>query len=387
MKKSILILLLAFALPFLAFSEKIFESQQRESDGYKWILVDDNTQKGARNIDGTLFIPIKHSTLFYSSGYFLGKTPQGKVLYDINGKLLIGEDRGYDNISVHVRTNVVWFSVIKDGFEGVCDVNGNEILSPSRGFKEASVMDETDGYNWIAVTKNGKNGAYSYQGKEIIPPSFNNLIYLDGKFHTKIGSKWEEANLALLNKTNTQGKIPPKTTSPKAATQTRKSTGSRLTADDAFVYAGLTYRQKDYPEALKYFKMASEKGSNEAAYIVGYMYEKGEGVAINYSEAGKWYRLAAKQGNTDALYSLGYLYYNGRGVSKSEVEARKFWEEAASKGHKGAQFQTGLCYYYGRGVEKDKEVGIDWIMKARKQGDKNAAEFVDKLTEIFFDSL
>jgi uncharacterized protein len=47
------------------------------------------------------------------------------------------------------------------------------------------------------------------------------------------------------------------------------------------------------------------------------MYANGRGVQKDYAEALKWYRLAADQGLASAQHNLGFMYANGWGVEIS----------------------------------------------------------------------
>ena len=44
------------------------------------------------------------------------------------------------------------------------------------------------------------------------------------------------------------------------------------------------------------------------------MLEKGNEVQKNFKEALKWYKFAAEQGNAQAQTEVGYMYYLGSGV-------------------------------------------------------------------------
>lgn len=59
--------------------------------------------------------------------------------------------------------------------------------------------------------------------------------------------------------------------------------------------------------AVETLKGAANEGHLGAQYIVGRMYEKGEGVKQDTNEAMKWYGLAAAQGNQSAQQALDRL--------------------------------------------------------------------------------
>ena len=51
-----------------------------------------------------------------------------------------------------------------------------------------------------------------------------------------------------------------------------------------------------------------------AANQIGFMYAWGQGVAQDYGEAMRWFRLAADRGNAVAMNNIGELYAKGQGV-------------------------------------------------------------------------
>ena len=69
-------------------------------------------------------------------------------------------------------------------------------------------------------------------------------------------------------------------------------------------YSG-TGVERDFAEAVKWWRQAAEQGYAGAQYNLGVCYEKGEGVAQDSSEAVKWFRQAAEQGVAEAQFWLG----------------------------------------------------------------------------------
>ena len=70
---------------------------------------------------------------------------------------------------------------------------------------------------------------------------------------------------------------------------------------------------------------------------LAYFYESGTGVEKNYVEAVKWYRKAAEQGDASAQYNLGLMYLDGEGVRKNTSEAKRWFKKAADQGHEKAK--------------------------------------------------
>lgn len=81
----------------------------------------------------------------------------------------------------------------------------------------------------------------------------------------------------------------------------------RLTPEEQFEKGWLYYKDRNYTEAVKWWRKAAEQGDIEAQYNLGESYEYGEGVMKDYEEAVKWYLKAAKQGDEDAQQKLKEL--------------------------------------------------------------------------------
>ena len=75
--------------------------------------------------------------------------------------------------------------------------------------------------------------------------------------------------------------------------------------------------EKDPVKAARWFRIAAEKGNNEAQFNLAVMYRKGVGVATDLKEAVKWYKNAALQGDVRAQSNLGVMYEKGLGTSKN----------------------------------------------------------------------
>jgi TPR repeat protein len=65
---------------------------------------------------------------------------------------------------------------------------------------------------------------------------------------------------------------------------------------------------------------------------MGFMHSNGKGVAGNYPEAIRWYRMAAEQGNASALSNLGFMFDHGQGVEQDDARALMYYNKAAKRG-------------------------------------------------------
>ena len=130
--------------------------------------------------------------------------------------------------------------------------------------------------------------------------------------------------------------------------------------------------EKDFEEAVKWYRKAAEQGFDIAQDSLGNCYYLGHGVDEDYVKAVKWYRKAAEQGLCTAQDSLGDCYYYGRGVDEDDAEAVKWYRKAAEQGLDTAQHSLGKCYYFGYGVDEDKVKAVKWYRKAAEQGNDDA---------------
>ena len=148
---------------------------------------------------------------------------------------------------------------------------------------------------------------------------------------------------------------------------------------DAMNDIGVMYEKgqgvtKDYAEAVKWYRKAAEQGLDWGQNNLGYMYRYGYGVTKDYEEAVKWYRKAAEQGLAMGQSNLGTMYEMGYGVTKDYEEAVKWYRKAAEQGNAIAQYNLGVCYQYGKGVTIDLTQAKYWYEKAAEQGDEDAKE-------------
>ncbi len=87
---------------------------------------------------------------------------------------------------------------------------------------------------------------------------------------------------------------------------------------------------QDYAEAVKWSRKAAEQGNARAQFVLGTMYNNGQGVTQDYAEAVKWYRKAAEKGYARAQFSLGTMYGLGRGVTQDNLQAHVWLNIAVS---------------------------------------------------------
>ena len=108
--------------------------------------------------------------------------------------------------------------------------------------------------------------------------------------------------------------------------------------------------------AFQYFSKAANQGDATAQYRIGdiYLFQN------NVGEAEKWLNMALNNGEKNALIGLADIHMRqGR-----KEEAVKLLTKAATLGNPMAMNNLGFCYQNGQGVHMDKEIAVYWYQKA-----------------------
>ncbi len=81
------------------------------------------------------------------------------------------------------------------------------------------------------------------------------------------------------------------------------------------------YDQGDYATTFAELRPLAEAGDPNAQYMLGFLYERGEGVARDLTRAYAWYGLAARQGDAFAAQALAQLARRMSAAQIAEAEA------------------------------------------------------------------
>ena len=114
-------------------------------------------------------------------------------------------------------------------------------------------------------------------------------------------------------------------------------------------------------ESIDYIKEASEKGNKDAQIQLGIIYlEEKDGCKI--SECIRLFNNAIER--SDALNNLGYIYQNGIGIEKDLEKAANYYKQSAEKGNSCGMYNYGLALQYGLGVEKNPILAVEYYKKS-----------------------
>jgi TPR repeat protein len=144
-------------------------------------------------------------------------------------------------------------------------------------------------------------------------------------------------------------------------------------AQSATGLAGMeAYNERDYANAYRLLREASDAGDAEAEANLGYLYARGQGVAADQQEALRLYARAADQGDGEGMNGIGYKYLFGTGVAVDRGLAVHWFCLAVAKGNPRAMDNLGLMLRVGRYLSRDVPEARSLWKQAADRGNTNA---------------
>lgn len=122
-------------------------------------------------------------------------------------------------------------------------------------------------------------------------------------------------------------------------------------------------------EALKRVKENPDDAA--AMTLLGELYRDGVSVRRDLGEAMRWYKLAADRGDRQAQFALGIGHLNGAGAAKDRKIARDWLERAAAQNHAGALYNLGVMAIDAEFQDFPRAAGL--FRRAAELGDMDAA--------------
>ena len=148
--------------------------------------------------------------------------------------------------------------------------------------------------------------------------------------------------------------------------------------------------EKDYSEAMKWYRVAAEQRHPGAQNKLGNMFERGFGVEQDGREAVRWYKSAAEQGYALAQYNLALCYEDGMGVPEDHSEALRLYALSSKQGFWRASCVLGELYSDGTHIEQDLVKARRYYQKALNDasfplapaGESDRADIMAKIAEM-----
>ncbi len=136
----------------------------------------------------------------------------------------------------------------------------------------------------------------------------------------------------------------------------------------AIMDGGFGSPQQKPEEAVKWYKLAAEKGHPEAQTALARCYEQAHGVTQDFVQARKWYAAATDQDIREARYGLAVLHSRGLGGPKDEGAAVELSRRAAEQGHTGAQVFLANLLSTADDIPHDNVEAVKWFRQAAESG-------------------
>ncbi|MCP5144151.1 MAG: sel1 repeat family protein [Gammaproteobacteria bacterium] len=155
-----------------------------------------------------------------------------------------------------------------------------------------------------------------------------------------------------------------------------------VVADD-FDKGIAAFEAGDFAGAAKRFIPLAQVGDHRAMMALGAMYAGGRGVEKDFQQALAWFKEAARYNRPDANYRIGLIYEEGLGVRINMREAATQFIEAAKGGWGPAQFKVGELYRDGGPVSQDPIRAYAWMSLAAANGVEEAPAALATLKETF----
>ncbi|WP_343213942.1 tetratricopeptide repeat protein [Ensifer oleiphilus] len=83
---------------------------------------------------------------------------------------------------------------------------------------------------------------------------------------------------------------------------------------------------------MEWFERATLAGDDVAAFNLAVILDEGKLVPEDNAKAVRFYRLAVERGNVDAMVNLGLMLETGEGVARDLPAARAVFRKAAAEG-------------------------------------------------------
>jgi TPR repeat protein len=231
-------------------------------------------------------------------------------------------------------------------------------------FKLNNFKKAIEWFNIAAIKYNNPDSQYMlgymyYNNKDIY--DINKVII----FLTKAARNNKEAQL-LLGQLYEKGKEVEENID-EAINYYEKAAYNNNSVDAQYNLGKIHQNFKNYPQAIKFYKMAEKQGNLDALNNLGFIYEHSpENYDIN--EAFENYTKAANLGNNNAQYNLGKYYLNKKYDNYNECKAIEWLLLAATNGSIESQYTLGIYYKNKNNIT----LANKWFKNAAKNGNVDA---------------
>lgn len=131
----------------------------------------------------------------------------------------------------------------------------------------------------------------------------------------------------------------------------------------------------DYKEAIKYLKMAIDKGFPPAMNNYALILYNGEGVDANKNEAVKYFKMAISNNFVDAMLNYGKILVEMKNYN-SIHEGMMYLKRSAQRGNVDAMYEYANMLIK---LNKVNEEAIFYLQKASEQGHQKSKKLLQNI--------
>ncbi|MDR0522661.1 MAG: SEL1-like repeat protein [Planctomycetaceae bacterium] len=129
--------------------------------------------------------------------------------------------------------------------------------------------------------------------------------------------------------------------------------------------------ESGHPDKLRFLHAAAVGGHARGQYILGVVYQHGQGIPADMQTALRWFLQSAEQGYADAQCRLGIIYMNGEDdVESDPAVAVQWFRLAANQNDTVARNLLAQCLIDGRGMEQDVDEAVKIWQELAKPSQK-----------------
>lgn len=141
----------------------------------------------------------------------------------------------------------------------------------------------------------------------------------------------------------------------------------------------ITKAQDDHETYENTILSKARNNDKLSQYFMGYGYYYGVGQEKDYVQALYWFKKSAEQGLIAAEYHLGIMYEQGYGTLKNEGMSFYWYQKSAMQNFYPSQILLSSKFYSGKGTNKDLVLSYAWASIASANNnvgtDQTAVEF------------
>jgi hypothetical protein len=128
-------------------------------------------------------------------------------------------------------------------------------------------------------------------------------------------------------------------------------------------------------EAIKWYKVAAEKGDVDAMIALGFCYMEGDGVPEDRTVGYKWFIRAADAGEAEAMRYLGD-YFAQEDMGNDCISAINWYRKAADAGDSASLKPVGIMMMADECPTADKASIASWMRKKADEGNPEACFYM-----------